>query len=361
MYHFCTYFDRNYLVRGLALYWSLVRHASPFTLYVLCLDGYTRDLLARLGLPEVRLIPIEDFEAGDADLVEAKNNRRRIEYYFTCTPSLPLYVLDHFPGIDVITYLDADLYFFADPAPVYDELRDRSILIVEHRFPEHLRHLEVYGLYNVGLLCFRNDRHGRECLRWWRQCCLRWCGNRVNGAAFADQKYLDDWPARFPGVVVLQHKGANLAPWNVDRFCLRERNGSVLVDGDPLIFYHFHRLQIITRFFFDPDLALYDARLSPLLRRKVYAPYLRELQSCMRQLAPDPVPTLRYTTPYSVRDLLHRVMRNKTLVVVGPLSAELRLESTAGPLLDFLEPLASPLGRLGRWALRRLGVGRAKV
>jgi hypothetical protein len=215
-------------------------------------------------------------------LAAAKRNRSLVEYYFTCTPSLPLHVLDRYPGVDVITYLDADLYFFADPAPVYKELGESSVLIVPHRFPHHLKHLEMYGIYNVGLLSFRNDERGRACLRWWRERCLEWCYDRLEDDRFADQKYLDDWPERFAGVAVFQHKGANLAPWNVSGHCLKQQRGKVLVDGESLLFYHFHGLSVLSRRCFDLGLNVYRVSLTEVLERWVYRPYLRTLRSMMR-------------------------------------------------------------------------------
>lgn len=83
MRHYCTYFDHRYLARGLALYGSLARHAQPFTLFVLCLDEPAREALSRLGLPEVQVIALEEFEKGDEALREAKQNRSLVEYYFT--------------------------------------------------------------------------------------------------------------------------------------------------------------------------------------------------------------------------------------------------------------------------------------
>src|SRR5262249_28408048 len=118
-----------------------------------------------------------------------------------------------------------------------------------------------------------------RCLRWWRQRCLEWCYDRLEDGKFADQKYLDDWPSRFPGVVVLRHKGANLAPWNVARYKIRRHKGTVLIDSDPLICYHFHSLKIVTPHLFDLSLGIYEARLGRVLQDDIYLPYLRHLQS----------------------------------------------------------------------------------
>jgi hypothetical protein len=182
----------------------------------------------------------------------------------------------------VLTYLDADLFFFSDPSPIYQELDEASVLIVGHRFPPHLKYLEDHGIYNVGLLSFRRDGVGPQCLHWWRNRCLEWCYDRVEDGRFADQKYLDDWPTRFPRVVVLQHKGAGLAPWNVSNHALRLENGQVLVDTQPLVFFHFHGLKQMGRWLYNPDLKDYGACIDPLLKQHIYGLYVRELQEADR-------------------------------------------------------------------------------
>ena len=69
MRHFCTYFDRHYLVRGLALYRSLKEHAGPFTLWVLCFDEWSYDVLTKLAEPDLRPIALADFERDDPELL----------------------------------------------------------------------------------------------------------------------------------------------------------------------------------------------------------------------------------------------------------------------------------------------------
>src|SRR5262249_12108200 len=132
MYYFCTYFDQHYLTRGLALYDSLRRHCPPFRLWVLCMDHMTYEVLQRLQLPGLNPIALQELERDDEALRTAKQNRSKIEYYFTCTPSLPLFVLKNWSDVDVITYLDADLSFFASPKPLFDEMGARSIAIIRH-------------------------------------------------------------------------------------------------------------------------------------------------------------------------------------------------------------------------------------
>jgi len=277
-YYFCTYFDSNYLLKGLTLYRSLIRHAIPFRLWVLCFDDLAYKILHKLALPEVTPLLLRDFEEGDEELLQAKGNRSQIEYYFTCTPSLPLYILKNHPEVDIITYLDADLFFFSAPSPVYKEIDKGSVLIVRHCFPPLLKHLEVYGIYNVGLISFRKDDAGLQCLHWWRSRCLEWCHDRVEDGRFADQKYLDDWPTRFQGVVVIQHKGTGLAPWNVENYFLRLENGQVLVDSQPLVFFHFQGVKQMRRWLYNPDLAGYGVHTDSLLKQCIYGPYIRELR-----------------------------------------------------------------------------------
>src|SRR3989338_5581910 len=200
MRYFCTYFDTHYLSRGLALYRSLQRHCPAFQLWVLCMDTACHEILLKLGMPEVHLIPLEQFERGDSSLLEAKLNRTTLEYYFTCTPSLPLYILNQCPEADIITYLDADLFFFSDPAPVYAEMADASIAIIEHRFPPELQEYIKSGIYNVGWISFRRNAKAIECLRWWRERCIEWCYLGMEEKGCGDQKYLDDWQSRFKDV-----------------------------------------------------------------------------------------------------------------------------------------------------------------
>ena len=112
MYHFCTYFDKNYLLRGLTLYRSLAKHCEiPFRFYVLCLDQETFDILGSLGDESIIPVRLEKVESWDKELLVAKQNRSLIEYYFTLSSVFPLYVLEHF-DVDIVTYLDADLMFF---------------------------------------------------------------------------------------------------------------------------------------------------------------------------------------------------------------------------------------------------------
>ena len=276
--HFCTYFDHRYLPHALALTASLRRHCRDFRLWALCLDDAALEALRALSIAEVTPIALADFERGDDALAAAKQNRSTIEYYFTCTPSLPLFVLRRDPSIDTVTYLDADLFFFSDPEPLFEEIGSSSVAIIPHRFPEaNAPRFERYGIFNVGWLTFRRTAAGLTCLHWWRERCLEWCFDREEPSRFADQKYLDDWPSRFTDVHVIQHKGANVASWNLANYRMSQRHGMVFVDDQPLVFFHFHHLKRRRTWLFETDFAPHGARLNRVLKEQVFTPYCRLL------------------------------------------------------------------------------------
>lgn len=274
---FCTYFDHNYLPRGLALHGSLQEHCPEFQLWVLCLTPECYAALTQLALPEVRLITLDDLERFEPRLAAAKQNRTTIEYFFTCTPTLPLFVFESEPAAVAVTYVDGDMLVFHPLDEVWHEIADNSIAIVAHRFPPALQGLERWGVFNVGWLTFRRDANARTCLEWWRDRCLEWCYDRLEDGRFADQKYLDDWPERFSGVKVISHPGVNLAPWNLGGHQLGFENDRITVDGRPLLIFHFHGLKQRARSLFDPQLLRYSVQADEFLRKQIYAPYFRKL------------------------------------------------------------------------------------
>src|SRR5664279_1495200 len=94
---YCSYFDHNYLPRGLALYHSLQRHSEGARLRVLCLSDACYRALVALDLPHLIPQRLADFEAADPELAATRSNRSLVEYYFTCTPAWMFFVLNSEP------------------------------------------------------------------------------------------------------------------------------------------------------------------------------------------------------------------------------------------------------------------------
>src|SRR5689334_18462355 len=69
---YCTYFDHNYLSRGLALYFSLRRHAPGARLWVLCLTDACHKTLMALNLPDLVACRLADFEAADLEVAATR-------------------------------------------------------------------------------------------------------------------------------------------------------------------------------------------------------------------------------------------------------------------------------------------------
>ena len=283
--YYCTCFDRNYLVRGLALHASLLAHESvKFTIFVVCLDELTRLILEKLALQGVVCVPLNLPEQADPALQKARHNRSVVEYYWTLTPTIISYIMKNYREADIVTYLDSDLFFFSDPGPIFEEFAGRHVMIHEHRFHKGLEGLLEYGRFNVGLLSFRRSPEGLGVLDCWRQQCNEWCYARLEDGKYGDQLYLDEWPERFEGVHLLQHKGVGVAPWNNLNYEYgSDSEGRTTVDGFPLIFYHFHALHFV-----HPKCVVLSKipahRLSIALVLCCYLPYVRSLGDAVKRV-----------------------------------------------------------------------------
>ncbi len=272
---YCTLFDRNYLSRGLALHASLLRHCPAFKLAILCLDEFTQKVLESLDLPRVVLVSLSSLEAFDADLRLAKSGRTKVEYYFTCKPVLMRYLFDRYDAR--VTYLDSDLYYFSDPSALEQEYAAGSVALTPHRFPARLTERNQFGRFNAGWVSANSSVEGRRFIDWWRERCIEWCRMDVEETRFGDQKYLDRVPDLFSNVIVLGAAGANLAPWNLEGAKVEQSPRGVLVDGEPLYFFHFHGVRKVIGKLYDSGLDGYGVHLTLEIRKTIYSPYLAGL------------------------------------------------------------------------------------
>ena len=284
---YCTYFDHNYLSRGLALYQSLQRHAPGARLWVLCLSEACYQALLDLDLPNLVPRRLADFEAADPEVAATRPDRSLIEYYFTCSPAWILFVLNNEADAEWVTYLDGDLFFFASPEPIYGELQDAAVAIIPHRYAAKLAKLKKFGTYNVGWVGARNDPDGLVAIKWWREKCIEWCHDYVDGDRFADQGYLDQFSSRFSRVKVIDNIGANLAPWNIENYRIDFRGGEVWIDEThPLIFFHFQGLNKTLGCFIVNNHRAYRAPFPGAVRNGIYKPYIDELLEIERAISP---------------------------------------------------------------------------
>lgn len=287
---YCTYFDHNYLSRAVLMIDSLRRFEPNAPVYVLALSSLCEEILHKLQLPDVEVVPLSDLEQAYPELAPLKKTRKLIEYYFTLSPFLPHYLFSKTTA-DRITYIDGDLYFYTSPRPMLDSLGEASAAITPHRFSFEYRNHVQYGLFNVAWITYRRCPEGLECLNDYKADCTEWCFDRVEQGRFGDQKYLDKWPNRYPNLKVINHKGFNLAIWNVNNYIIRVRDNVVMIDDDPLVFYHFASTALL------PDGEVKVLHLSrggrsqAVLLENVIRPYERKLRE-QRSLLEERFPAL---------------------------------------------------------------------
>ena len=284
IYNFCTLFDSNYLSRGIALYHSLEKYCENFHLYIFAFDSVSYQILKKLNLQKATIISLAEFE--DEKLIEVKPTRTIAEYCWTSTSSTILYVLENF-NVDNCTYVDADVYFYSSPKPIFDELGNKSILITEHRYsPQYNKELKA-GKYCVQFVTFKKDDNGLKALRWWRDRCIEWCYARYEDGKFGDQLYLNDWTERFEGVHVMKHLGGGLAAWNVQQYEFTKIDdkifGKEISTGNEfeVIFYHFHYLKFLQ----NGKIELGRRKLSENVINIFYKSYIKELEKISREIS----------------------------------------------------------------------------
>jgi glycosyltransferase involved in cell wall biosynthesis len=157
-------------------------------------------------------------------------------------PWLVRTLLDRSP--EAVIYLDPDIDVFAaldEAAALADE---HGIVVTPHnsvplpldgREPSELTML-VSGIYNLGFIAL--GASSRPFLDWWAARLRRNGLNAQPDGMFVDQRWVDLASSYFP-MHVLEDPGWNVAFWNLPSREITRTDGSYLVNGSPLRFFHF--------------------------------------------------------------------------------------------------------------------------
>jgi len=252
MKYLCTLSDKNFLAKGLALYKSLAMTSKePFRLYYLTIDQESFEtlsglevFLSNIGTGGHSIIPVSllELEKEKEELRTARADRPYNEYCWTLASYFCHHLLNH-ENIDHITYIDSDIFFYNDIDLVYKEFGTRSVGLITHR---HNSLGDSDGAYNVGVIYFKNDKPGQDCLFWWKDAVLNKKYSQYFGCG--DQRYLEGFVPLIgaENVCTTDNSYGHGAPWNYrlygwDKFL----TNNIILWGDKeqmFVFNHFSRL-----------------------------------------------------------------------------------------------------------------------
>jgi len=277
-FYFATLLDQNYISRASVMINSLQKNTTNNVhFFLLALDNYVVEFFSKNI--NVSILNVSDLEYKFPELIESKMNRSKVEYLFTLSPFLPLYILLQNKQIDRITTLDSDLYFLNDPIPFIKDLGHDKIGITQHGYVNDLEHLNSFGKFNVSFQSFPNTFEGINCLTDWGVDCIDYCGDEVDEKGrFGDQKYLDNWGIRYKNVVNFPTPYIGLAPWNVNRRNVTISDHKFTLNDKPIVFYHFHKFKLLNNRIFIHGLHYFNVNKMPYWLKGLYSIYWFEIK-----------------------------------------------------------------------------------
>lgn len=309
MMSFCTLFDSNYASKGIALYLSLEQQTSDFVLYVMGMDRKCQEILNAIGFKHMIVECIDDVDSPE--LAEAKSNRSRAEFCWTCGSFFTDYFL-HKYNLPDITYLDSDLIFFSSPQVVFDELKRKNASV---GLASHFMKYPLFGKYCVQYVYFKNDKDGSDCLRWWRDECQKWCYSRVEDGKYGDQKYLDYFADKFNHVCEIDNRGVGVAYWNMNDNSYKD--GYTYYKGLkwPTVFFHYSGINVQVK---DGVMTFrHTMYLTDVIRKTFIEPYADLMKEAFTKYLNTPIREVVITPlsvwNYRVKSITHYL--NKVLPI----------------------------------------------
>jgi len=276
----------NYLAQAKTLGDSVLRHNPGYKFIVGLIDkNHTNVDLSFLG--DLEFIEVDKI---GIDGLEDMSARYSIVELVTATkPFYFDYLFKRYPDAAAVTYLDPDIKVFAPLTDMAEKLKTFNLILTpqitqpihDNLLPTE-KHVYNTGVFNLGFAAMRRGAEAEKINAWWMERLRFECLQDLPRGYFVDQLWMNLAPAFFDKVLIEKHPGWNAAHWNLHERTLSEVDGQILVNQQPLVFFHFSHFspkhpEVIaayhTRFSFEtrPDLrALFRQYSEDLLSNRYF-------------------------------------------------------------------------------------------
>ncbi|THF79052.1 glycosyltransferase family protein [Cohnella fermenti] len=242
MYAMCSIISKNYLAHARTLAQSFLRHHPTGKAFILLTDEGEGQIPAQ-GEP-FEWVYVRDIGLPDADSLRFRYDV--VEFNTAVKPFLMEYLFVS-RGVDKLVYLDPDILITQRMDELFRLMDRTSIVLTPHILTpmkdDGLRPSETdllqAGIYNLGFLALTRSAEAMRLLGWWKARLLAYCLMKPESGYHVDQRWMDFVPALFENVHILKSCGYNAAYWNLHERTVASEDGMFLVNGEPLLFYHF--------------------------------------------------------------------------------------------------------------------------
>jgi hypothetical protein len=174
-----------------------------------------------------------------------------------CTAIKPFGLIYLMGKHNFVFYLDPDIAVFNTLETVLQPLVDgKSVILTPHQLRPEIEWQAIIdneigtlrtGVYNLGFLGV-NSKHPEaiKFSEFWKERLKYFCLEDSKIGLHTDQKWINLAPIYFKDIHVTSNPGLNVASWNLtSRHMSVQHDGTYLVEGVPLIFYHFSQAKDI--------------------------------------------------------------------------------------------------------------------
>ncbi len=233
--------SNNYFPYARVLFNSLREHHPEAELF-LCLADIPQPGI-ELGVVGVQVVPANNL--GIENFADFAFRYDIMEFNTALKPFFISWLMAQ--GFEEAIYLDPDIEVFAPLTPVTEALGNGAdFAITPHLtapeeseyYPDDIGIMQS-GIYNLGFIGVKNSPKAKQFIQWWERRLRYQCINRQDQGIFVDQKFIDLLPAFVSDTAILRNHTLNVAYWNIDQRELTQTDAGWLVDGEPLIFFHF--------------------------------------------------------------------------------------------------------------------------